>query len=210
MWNEPVMKLQVNILARGLYLEFARMDLDSDETSRDIGTAVLHRILIRITWAEWFGLGDNVWKSAQMWRILIILPNMHVHFSRNWFPKRVFPHEPTGSLEQWAAPGAEPLENAGGLGGRRSPPQDAILIQSFHITVLPDTQVRPKWLVLQYSQKSRLYQNGWSFSISRKAGCTKVAGFSVFPDSRVENQVLRPKEDFSAPISSQRRPLNIF
>ena len=51
------MKLQVNILARELYLEFVPMDFDSDETTRGIDTAVLHRISIQIIWAEWFGLG---------------------------------------------------------------------------------------------------------------------------------------------------------
>ena len=40
-------------------------------------------------------------------------------------------------------------------------------------------------MVLQYFQKSRLYQNGWSFSISRKAVYTKMVGPSVFPDTRV-------------------------
>ena len=53
-------------------------------------------------------------------------------------------------------------------------------------SVFPDTQVIPKWLVLQYFQKSRLYQNGWFFSISRYTGYTKMVGPSVFPDSRVE------------------------
>ena len=52
------MKVQVNILAKELYLEFVPMDLDSDETSRDIDTAVLYVILIQIIWAEWFGLGS--------------------------------------------------------------------------------------------------------------------------------------------------------
>ena len=53
------MKLQVNILARELYLEFAPMDLGSDETSRDIDTAVLHRLSRPFIWAEWFGLGSH-------------------------------------------------------------------------------------------------------------------------------------------------------
>ena len=34
-------------------------------------------------------------------------------------------------------------------------------------SVFPEKQVISEWLVLQYFQKSRLYQNGWSFSISR-------------------------------------------
>ena len=53
------MKLQVNILAKEVYLEFDPMDLDSDGTSQDIDNAVLHRISIRIIWAEWFGLGSH-------------------------------------------------------------------------------------------------------------------------------------------------------
>ena len=47
------------IQARELYLEFVPMDLDSDETSRDINTAVLHRISISFIWAERFGLGSH-------------------------------------------------------------------------------------------------------------------------------------------------------
>ena len=53
------MKVQVNILARELYLEFVPMDLDSDGTSRDIDTAVLHRISTPFIWAERFGLGSH-------------------------------------------------------------------------------------------------------------------------------------------------------
>ena len=40
------LEIQVDIQARELYLEFVPMDLDSDEISRDIDTAVLHRISI--------------------------------------------------------------------------------------------------------------------------------------------------------------------
>ena len=47
------LEIQVDIQARELYLEFVPMDLDSDETSRDIDTAVLHRISIPFIWAEW-------------------------------------------------------------------------------------------------------------------------------------------------------------
>ena len=53
------LEIQVDIQARELYLEFVPMDLDSDETSRDIDTAVLHRISIPFIWAEWFGLGSH-------------------------------------------------------------------------------------------------------------------------------------------------------
>ena len=50
---------KIDIQARKLYLEFALMNLDSDETSRDIHTAVLHGISIPFIWAEWFGLGSH-------------------------------------------------------------------------------------------------------------------------------------------------------
>ena len=53
------LEIQVDTQARELYLEFVPMDLDSDETSRDIDTAVLHRISIPFIWAEWFGLGSH-------------------------------------------------------------------------------------------------------------------------------------------------------
>ena len=53
------LEIQVDIQARELYLEFVPMDLDSDETSRDIDTAVLHRISIPFIWAEWFGLRSH-------------------------------------------------------------------------------------------------------------------------------------------------------
>ena len=53
------LEIQVDIQARELYLEFVPMDLDSDETSRDIDTAVLHRISISFIWAERFGLGSH-------------------------------------------------------------------------------------------------------------------------------------------------------
>ena len=57
-------------------------------------------------------------------------------------------------------------------------------------SVFPDTQVIPKWLVLQYFQKSRLYQNGWSFSISRYTGYIRMVGPSVFPDTQVMSEWL--------------------
>merc|ERR1712118_404550 len=37
-------------------------------------------------------------------------------------------------------------------------------------SVFPDSQVIPEWLVLQYFQIHRSYQNAWSFSISRFTG----------------------------------------
>ena len=43
----------------------------------------------------------------------------------------------------------------------------------------------PQVPVLQYFQIHRSYQNGWSFSISRFTGHTRMLGPSVFPDSQV-------------------------
>ena len=53
----------------------------------------------------------------------------------------------------------------------------------------PSVHRQLPWLVLQYFQIHRLYQNDWSFSISRYTSYTKVVGFSVFPDSQVLNMV---------------------
>ena len=55
------------------------MNLDSDETSRDIRTRVFHRIPIPFTRAEWFGLGSHFGKNAKV----LLFQNMHVHFSGN-------------------------------------------------------------------------------------------------------------------------------
>ena len=52
-------------------------------------------------------------------------------------------------------------------------------------SVFPEKQVISEWLVLQYFKRSRLYQNGWSFSISREAGYIKMVGPSVFPEKEV-------------------------
>ena len=41
------LEIQVNIQARELYLEFVPMDLDSDETSWDIGQLILKLIEVR-------------------------------------------------------------------------------------------------------------------------------------------------------------------
>ena len=64
MWHAHILKLQVDILVRELHVEFAPMDLDLDETSRGIDTAVLHTASIRIIWAEWFGLRSHFWKKC--------------------------------------------------------------------------------------------------------------------------------------------------
>ena len=53
----------------------------------------------------------------------------------------------------------------------------------------PSVHRQLPWLVLQYFQIHELYQNGWSFSISRYTSYTKMVGFSVFPDSRILKMV---------------------
>ena len=55
------------------------MNLDSDETSWDIRTGVLHRISIPFIWAEWFSLGSHFGKNKKV----RIFQNMHVHLSGN-------------------------------------------------------------------------------------------------------------------------------
>ena len=62
-----------------------------------------------------------------------------------------------------------PRKCRGGLGGA-APPRMLHLYNYF---------------ILQYFQIHRLYQNGWSFSMSRCTSYTKMAGLSVFPDSQV-------------------------
>ena len=90
------MKLQVNILARELYLKFAPMDLDSDETSRDINTAVLHRMSVRIIWAVFE-------KVSQYQEILFFKISMSV------FPRTNSQNE--FSLRQLNAPCSQRLRN---------------------------------------------------------------------------------------------------
>ena len=121
--------------------------------------------------------------------------------------------------KQRGARGAEPLENAGGVRGGRPqpPPQDALLM--LIVTQSFQTHGSSELLVLQSFQKSRLYQSGWSFSISRKAGYIKMVGPSVFPEREViseclvlqyfqihksKNQVLKPNINFLGKISSPK------
>ena len=49
------LEIQVDILARKLYLEFVPMELIPGERSGRFETGVLHRISILFIWAEWFG-----------------------------------------------------------------------------------------------------------------------------------------------------------
>ena len=71
-------------------------------------------------------------------------------------------------------------------------------------SVFPEKRVISKWLVLQYFQILRLYQNGWSFSISRYTGYTKMVGFSVFPDSQVDKSSFEAQNGlFSTDLKSE-------
>ena len=53
------LEIQVDILARELYLESVPMELGPGGNSGRFETGVLHRILIPFMWAEWFGLGSH-------------------------------------------------------------------------------------------------------------------------------------------------------
>ena len=80
-WNGHILKVQVDIPAGELYLEFAPMDLDSDETSRDMDTAVLHRISIRI-----YGQSGLAWGA--------IFEKVAKYKEIHTFPKRACPKNP--------------------------------------------------------------------------------------------------------------------
>ena len=71
------LEIQVDIQARKLYLEIVPMDLDSDETSRDIDTAVLNRI--SISWIRAHCHSGLAWRA-----IFEKCPNIreHVLFSK--------------------------------------------------------------------------------------------------------------------------------
>ena len=72
------LEVQVDILAGELYLEFVPMELDSDGTSQDIRTGVLHRISIPFIWAEWFGPGGHFGENHQTSRKYTFSKNGHV------------------------------------------------------------------------------------------------------------------------------------
>ena len=100
-------------------------------------------------------------------------------FFQEQVPKMSFsPMSHRQPLAMGSSRGGAPRKCRGGLGGGAAPPG------WYNYIVLPDTGVISEWLVLQYFQKSRLYQNEWSFSISRKGGYTMV-GPSVFPEKQV-------------------------
>ena len=121
-----------------------------------------------------------------------------------------FPYVPPAAFSNGELEGRSPLKMQGGSGVGAAPPRMLCLYSYF---------------ILQYFQIHRLYQNGWSFSISRKAGYIRMVGPSVFPEKQVipkwldfqyfqihgsKNQVLRLKIYFLGLISSPKRLLNIF
>ena len=168
-----------------------------------------------------------------------LFPKYACPFFQEQVPKMSFsPMSHRQPLAMGSSRGGAPRKCRGGLGGGGAAPPRMIYLQHTYIvfpdtgvlrmvgpSVFPEKQVISEWWALQYFQKRRLYQIGWSFSISRHTSYTKMAGPSVFPDTQVipkwlvlqyfqihgsKNQVLRPKMDFSELISSPKRLLNIF
>ena len=89
-----------------------------------------------------FYMGRVVWpgepflKKCPNIRKVLFFQNMHVHFSRNRFPKWVFPHATTGSYLGWSF----------------SISRFTGYIRMVGPSVFPDTRVIPKWLDFQYFQ----------------------------------------------------------
>ena len=127
----------------------------------------------------------------------LLFPKYACPFFQEQVPKMTFsPSVHRQIPKQRGARGAEFLEDAGGVWGRRSPPRmiylysctvfsDSRVIRMVGPSVFPEKQVKSEWLVLQYFQIHKLYQSGWSFSISRYTSYIKMAGPSVFPDAQV-------------------------
>ena len=85
---------------------------------------------------------------------------------------------------------------------------DSRVLKMLGPSVFPDTQVMSKWWVLQYFHKRMVYQNGGSFSVSRKGGYIRMAGPSVFPEKQVskssfETQSGLCKTDFKSETTSK-------
>ena len=118
-----------------------------------------------------------------------LFPKYACPFFQEQVPRMSFsPMSHRQPLAMGSSRGGAPRKCRGGLGGAQPPP--GCYIHLFYITVFPDTQVIPKWLVLQYFQIHKLYRNGWSFSISRKAGYIRMVGPSVFPEKEVISEWL--------------------
>ena len=163
------MKLRVNILARELYFEFAPMIWTQ---MRHLGT-LIPRFCTEFRYLSYGQSGlacGAIFEKCPNIKKRPIFPKYACPFFLEQVPKMSFsPCDHRQPLAIGSSRGGGPRKCREGLGGGgpAQPPQHDILMMLFHITVFPDTQVIPKWLVLQYFQRSRLYQNGWSFSISR-------------------------------------------
>ena len=108
-----------------------------------------------------------------------------------------FPYVPPAAFSNGELEGRSPSKMQGGSGGGAAPPRMIYLQHTYIVfpdtgvlrmvgpSVFPEKQVISEWWALQYFQKRRLYQIGWSFSISRHTSYTKMAGPSVFPDTQV-------------------------
>ena len=132
-------------------------------------------------------------------------------FFQEQFPKMNFsPCDHLQPLAMGNSRGGAPRKCRGVWGRGAQPPRMLYLYSDF---------------ILQYFQIHRLYQNDWSFSVSRKAGYIRIGGPSVFPEKQViskclvlqyfqihgsKNQVLKPKIAFLGLISSPKGLLNIF
>ena len=119
-----------------------------------------------------FHMGRVVWpaepflKKCPNIRKRLLFPKYVCPFFQEQVPKMSFsPSVPRQLPKQRGARGAEPLENAGDVWGRRSPP--------------------PRRMHLYSISRFTGHQNGWSFSISRKAGYIRMVGPSVFPEKQV-------------------------
>ena len=153
-----------------------------------------------------------------------LFPKYACPFFQEQVPKMSFsPMSHRQPLAMGSSRGGAPRKCRGGSGRGAAPPR---MIHLYY------------YFILQYFQIHRLYQNAWSFSISRftgpqnawsfstsrfrgpqnawsfsisrKAGYIKMLGPSVFPEKQVEKSDLRLKIDFLGLISSPKRLLNIF
>ena len=93
------LEIQVDIQARELYLEFVPMDLDSDETSRDMDTAVLHKISV-----ESNGESGLVWGA--------IFEKVAKYKEIHTFPKGACPKHPEILIAREQAVGYPAAETA--------------------------------------------------------------------------------------------------
>ena len=151
------------------------MDLDSDETTRGIDTVVLHRISIPFIWAEWFGLGNHFEKVPKYQETPSFFKICMSIFPGTGSQNEFFPYVPPAAFSNGELEGRSPSKMQGGLGGGAAPPRMIYLYYYF---------------ILQYFQTHKVYQNGWSFSISRYTSYIRMVGPSVFPEKQVISEWL--------------------